>query len=132
MKFKPGTSPFWDRVQQILMAKKMTPIELSRLSSVSPQVISKGMAHKSTPQVDTAFSIADALQVSLRTLLVNEDPSLDIQLEEAFSDIRQSPRQTFIAKALPYLESGQLAVFEANLQTWGVYEILANLEKVAK
>lgn len=123
--------PFWPRVQKILADRNITAVQLSQLSGVSPQTISHGILRKSIPQLDNAYRIANALNVSLDYLTFGQADH-DDELDETFELIRKSNRESQIAKYLPFLDSSQMTAIETMLDSWKLPDLSGNEESVAK
>ena len=111
---------FWNRVDQLLKDKNMRKADLMRLSGVDQRTISKGILLDTMPLLDNALKVAAALGVSVQYLLYGvEEKEVDADLEEAYTAIYKSRRQTEISKILPSLNSEQLSALESMIQSWG-------------
>ncbi len=62
------------RLKEALSARKMLPIELSRLSGIGKSAISQYLSGKVTPKQDKIYKLAQALRVSESWLMGYDEP----------------------------------------------------------
>ncbi len=122
---------FWENVQKILSERKISAVQLSQLSGVSPQTISHGILRRSIPQLDNAYKIANALNVPLEYLAFGHVDD-DDELDETLNLIKKSKRGSEIAKYIPFLDSSQMSVIESLYQSWKMYDLFGNQEHRTK
>lgn len=114
---------FWDRVSSILAERNLSKAELARRAGLKSQSISKALIARSMPQADTAFKIAEALNVSVEYLMYGT-LDYDTELEESFAMLRKSARGSMIARVIPLLSSDQMSVIETLFKSWGFCDLL--------
>ena len=79
---------FWERLEDALNQKQITPTELSRLLGVAPSVVNAWKIRESIPRADIAVKTAEVLNTSVEYLITGNSVELN------------STRKTFLVPIL--------------------------------
>ena len=67
---------FWERLEDALNQKKITPTELSRILGVAPSVVNAWKIRESIPRADIAVKTAEVLDTSVEYLITGNSVEL--------------------------------------------------------
>jgi len=72
----PTEHPFWNRVKKILRAHKISQIKFAANLGIHYSTLKYWICYGLLPEIETAFSIADALGVSIDYLVRGTDDKI--------------------------------------------------------
>ncbi|MCL2478136.1 MAG: helix-turn-helix transcriptional regulator [Treponema sp.] len=69
----PVQHPFWDRVKKVLRTRKLSQIQFAASIGVNYSTLKYWICYGYLPELETAFSMADLLDVSIYYLVRGTD-----------------------------------------------------------